>query len=172
MIRALQEIATVNDWNERKELMRTYLSSNEPLPEAAVRRAFVDDRYASMLVLSRGNPALLHVLLSARANAHYRQKRDTPRRSVALAAKALSSVARWAAGGFATLPAEQVAARLDVCHACPMLGPPPETLAYGIKLSSEVDMRTCQACGCVVRRKAKLPHERCPQDRWPQMASS
>ncbi|HYN46990.1 MAG TPA: hypothetical protein VES64_09895 [Allosphingosinicella sp.] len=158
-------------WSERKEALRKLLLYDRPLPEGAARRAFADDRFASLLLLSRGSPPLLLTLLRSPANRPYAKRRlpGVPA-PIGLALKATASLARWAAGGFETLPAEAVDARLDVCRTCPMLGPPPETMVYGLKLSTEIDMSVCRACGCVVRRKAKLPHERCPQGRWPDAA--
>ncbi len=168
MIPALESLAG-GGWAARKEALRGLLLLDRPVPEGAARRAFADDRFATLLLLSRHHPDLLQQLIEAPANRRYARSTALPRRpgAIRLGFKAGVSLARWAAGGFETLPAETVDARLDVCRTCPMLGPPPETVAYGLTLSSEIDMSVCRACGCVVRRKARLPHERCPQGLWP-----
>jgi phytoene dehydrogenase-like protein len=171
MIPALESLPG-SRWPARKEALRSLLLLDRPVPEDAARRAFADDRFASLLLLSRHHPDLLQLLLEAPANRRYARSDKPPRQrgAIRLGFKAGASLARWAAGGFATLPAEAVAARLAVCRTCPELGPPPKTIAYGLKLSAEVDMSTCRACGCVVRRKARLSHERCPKELWPAAA--
>lgn len=67
---------------------------------------------------------------------------------------AATAAVRFAAGGFHTLPAEQVAERLTICRACP---------------GYDAEAKRCLYCGCYVEIKAELPAEVCPLGKWAEV---
>ena len=54
------------------------------------------------------------------------------------------------------------AKRFETCLACPNLASPPSTAIYKVIGAVDDSENVCRLCGCVVSRKAKLPHEACP----------
>ena len=166
MIAVLQRLEELTSWDEKRGELGRYLGASGPVPEGAFRRARADDRFASLLVLSRHQPDLLNRLFSAHANRAYAQRAVSPPTTLGALRKAAGSLIEWARSGFEEVGAEVFAARTVICGACPHLVAPPELLIYKLKLSTEKDMRVCDLCGCVARRKARLATERCPDGRW------
>jgi hypothetical protein len=151
------------------------LGLDAPVSAAVFTKAAGDPDYARNLALCRRTPAFRDFLL-AQAEREAAAAPDATLRfgSLELTAKAGKSFWEWARSGFATLDPAVHEARYQACLACPHLTAAPDRLAY--RLAGADRQRTCSLCGCVVARKAKLPHERCPgedperqgHDRWGQ----
>jgi hypothetical protein len=71
-----------------------------------------------------------------------------------------NSMANWAKKGFKLATSEQVAARLEVCKACPEWDG--EALA---------GTGRCRKCGCSTQAKLRLATEKCPIDKWGPVVS-
>jgi hypothetical protein len=69
---------------------------------------------------------------------------------VTRAASFTASMARFAAGGFRTVSHQTYQDRFAHCLACP-----------------HYDLGVCQRCGCWLDAKVKMPHEACPEGKWP-----
>jgi hypothetical protein len=67
-----------------------------------------------------------------------------------MAVTAAKSMAKFAKGGFETVPTEVYRARTKVCSTC----------------EHHTGLR-CRVCGCFTGAKAHLPHEDCPLGKWP-----
>jgi hypothetical protein len=67
-----------------------------------------------------------------------------------MAASFTTSMARFAAGGFRTVPHDIYQARFAHCLAC-----------------EQYDLGLCKLCGCYLDAKVRLPHEECPLKKWP-----
>lgn len=68
-----------------------------------------------------------------------------------MAVTATEAMAKFVDGGLRILPVEAHRARLDACAVCDQ--------HTGVR---------CRSCGCFTALKARLPHERCPLNRWPK----
>jgi hypothetical protein len=62
---------------------------------------------------------------------------------------------RFARAGFATTPPEALAARQDICKACP------EWDATALNNTGR-----CRKCGCSTWAKLRMATERCPLGKW------
>jgi hypothetical protein len=86
---------------------------------------------------------------------------EAPGQSTAeLVAKASKSFWEWTKSGFRVIDEATYATRIAACQACPNLIDHPDKPVYA--LVAKRDDKICAACGCVVAKKAKLPHEACP----------
>jgi hypothetical protein len=171
MIAILQRIAQSESFDAQRAALGGYLGLDAPVSGAVLRRARVDERFASLLVLSRPYLDLLNRLLNAPATLRYEAEAPPITTSRAVR-KAAGSLLAWARSGFETVDDDTYAARIATCEACPHLGAAPELIVYKLKLDSETDMRTCKRCGCVARRKARLATESCPDLRWAKKEAS
>lgn len=70
-------------------------------------------------------------------------------------ASAISAAHRFARAGFATTPPEILAARQDICKACP------EWDAQALNNTGR-----CRKCGCSTWAKLRMATERCPLGKW------
>ncbi|OFA01715.1 hypothetical protein [Duganella sp. HH101] len=169
MIPPLKAVAAAGDWSAQLRAFAELLQMEGPPPDPVLRRALADDRFASTLFMSRGQPALLRKLVASPANAAFAEAAaDAVAPPVmATVGHAVAAMGRWAASGFATLSAEQADARMAVCRQCPHYTAAPKNILYGLTFDAAVDMNICSACGCVARRKSKLASEDCPKGYWP-----
>ncbi len=169
MIPLLQRLETTGSWEMQIQELGSYLGTSTPLPDAVLRRARVDDHFASLLVLSRNQADLLERLYNAprtRVFAQENEPQPVERSTRATVRKLAGSLLEWARNGFETASDDEYASRLETCRACPELVDAPDLTIYKLKLASEKDMRVCNLCGCVARRKARLASESCPAGRW------
>lgn len=135
------------------------LGLEAPVSREVLQAAVADSGYASNLLVARGQPRFLNVLLARppRPQLAMPSLRD-------LAVSAAASLSRWACTGFSTVSEECYAARLNACAACPNLSAPPEQRQwlYTLAGASPGQRAVCSKCGCVVTTKARLTHETCP----------
>jgi tetratricopeptide (TPR) repeat protein len=68
-----------------------------------------------------------------------------------LAISAVKSMAKFLGSGAKTVSPATRQQRLQICATCP----------------HHTGLR-CRVCGCFTNLKARLPHERCPREKWPQ----
>jgi hypothetical protein len=193
-------IATLDgseSWDELRGKFGKALGLAEPVPSATLRRALLDQEFAHSLLVSRNSPHFLKRLMEDPDNIRYddfgAQELVAPRAvssatgsagarssNLELAGKAAGALLRWGKSGFTQVSAEVFARRQSACESCPHLVEAPDQLAYKISFTRKEDMRTCELCGCVAARKARLPHERCPgshptepgKDRWGESKSN
>lgn len=135
-----------------------------PAPAAVFVGALQDPDYARNLFLCRETPPLLDFLLKnpprAEPGAAAQEESARPGHStIELVAKASKSFWAWTKSGFQTVADDVYEARLAACAACPKLITHPEKAAYALVGAND---KICADCGCVVAKKAKLPHETCP----------
>ncbi len=64
------------------------------------------------------------------------------------------AVVRFAAGGFRMVPLSVLEERLGICSGCE-------------RKTTVAGMDICNACGCSLSIKARMPGEFCPLGRWP-----
>ena len=167
MIAVLQRLEATGSWDVQLQELGRYLGWTAPLPGAVLRRARVDDFFASLVVLSRNQPDLLEQLFNAPRTRAFEQHEQPQRPTAATVRKLAGSLLQWARNGFETVDEDEYAQRIETCLGCPELVAAPDTALYKLKLSTETDMRVCRLCGCVARRKARLGSESCPANRWP-----
>ncbi|MQA19851.1 hypothetical protein [Rugamonas rivuli] len=174
MIAPFKAVAAAGDWSAQLHALAELLQMDVLPPGQVLRRALADDRYASNLFMSRGQPTLLRKLLASPGNAAFAEAAVAADSADIAAVPALATVGhavaamgRWAASGFATLSVDQAEARMAVCRPCAHYTAAPKNLLYGLTFDAAVDMNICSACGCVARRKAKLASEDCPKGYWP-----
>ena len=72
-----------------------------------------------------------------------------------MARSVATSAVKWAKSGFKTVTPEQLQARLDICKGCDLW----DGAAFA-------DTGRCKKCGCSTQAKLRLPHEKCPIDKW------
>jgi len=141
------------------------LGLDGPVAPAVFAKAVNDPDYARNLILCREAPAFRDFLIAqAVASAPPADRPAGEHGDLELAAKAAKSFWEWTRSGFATLTADEYAARFAACLACPNLVAAPERLIYRLAgAEGAADrQRVCALCGCVAARKAKFPHEHCP----------
>jgi len=68
---------------------------------------------------------------------------------------ALSAGAKWASAGFRATPQETLAAREEICRACP------EWDAAALNGTGR-----CRQCGCSTWAKLRMATESCPLAKW------
>lgn len=128
------------------------------------------------LLVAKDDPQMLHIVLeSVASDCRVRvqgevppfQREDDARpaseriSSVALAGRAAGALLGWARDGFRHASAQEVARRLAVCATCPHRRRIRMDGMYRF-LSSLKEDDICTLCGCVLRRKAALESESCP----------
>jgi len=141
--------------------MGELLRLGRPVSESVFLGALQDPDYAHNLMACRDAPPLLDFLLK---NPPQTDGPDpqSGHSTLDLVSKASKSFWEWARSGFGLVDDATYTKRFETCLACPNLASPPSTAIY--KMIGAVDDRKkiCKLCGCVVSRKAKLPHEACP----------
>lgn len=186
----LENLTAAGSMPEVRQRFAQFLGLDDPLPDPVIHRALSDRPFLHNLIVSRGSPQFLRVLISDPKNAAFPEPpasaaelevpggaaeggeapthpraEDLPG-SFRLAARAAGALARWGAAGIVRVESEVFEQRWSTCQACPHLVEPPKRMAYRISESlapRQADPRVCSACGCVAQRKARLPTERCPR---------
>lgn len=161
------------DLDEARAELRAVLGLEREVPVAVARRAVLDPVYLHRLLVSRSSRPMLERILADPGNARF-DTRPPPEDAGApqppapehstgeLARKAAGALAGWAKAGFALASLETVEKRLAACEACPHLAAAGAQLAYRLLPGGGERKSVCSLCGCVVRHKAKLPNESCP----------
>lgn len=145
------------------------LRLGRPVPEEVFVGAVQDPDYARNLFVCREAPPLLEFLLKNPPRRPEAEHDEAAQRStLELVAKASKSFWEWTKSGFSVVDEETYAKRFGVCLACPNLVAPPSSVVYKLVGASDDRNKICRLCGCVASRKAKLPHEACP-DAHPEL---
>ncbi|MBF9264060.1 hypothetical protein [Paracidovorax cattleyae] len=183
----LENLTTAGSMPQVRQRFAEFLGLDDPLPDPVIHRALSDRPFLHNLIVSRGSPQFLQILISDPKNAAFprppegllgieepadpdvqdpAEAKALPG-SLRLAARAAGALARWGAAGIVRVEPEVFEQRWSSCQACPHLIEPPERVVYKITSSlaarQQADARVCAACGCVAQRKARLPTERCPR---------
>lgn len=158
------------------------LGLNGPVAPEVFAKAVYDPEYARNLIMCRETPVFRDFLLDQARGWTPPADDVATHGSLELAAKAAQSFWAWTKSGFTLLDETAYAERFNTCLACPNLMTPPDRLIYRIAgAGADADRRRiCGLCGCVASRKARLPHERCPDpdpqrpglNRWGQTLSA
>jgi hypothetical protein len=152
-------------WDEQRAEFGRLLGLAEPVPDAVLRRALADQRFAYYLLSFRGRTDMLDRFFRAPATQAYAAAPVARQSGRELAANAARALARWGKSGFALASSEVYERRLTACLGCDQLSAPPRSLLSRITAPSAGDRaegRVCGACGCPVTRKAGLQSESCP----------
>ena len=186
----LEHLTAAGSMPEVRQRFAQFLGLDDALPDRVIHRALSDRPFLHNLIVSRGSPQFLQILISDPKNAAFPEPPasvaeleaptsaaeggDAPADATAedlpgsfrLAARAAGALARWGAAGIVRVEPEVFEQRWSACQACPHLVEPPRRMVYRISESlapRQADPRVCSACGCVAQRKARLPTERCPR---------
>ena len=198
----LNNLTAAGSMPEIRRRFAEFLGLEEPLPDLVIHRALAERPFLHHLIICRGSPRFLQILIQDPKNAQYSHPPATVTETTTsstplsddavdrdasgnwrLVAKAAGALARWGAAGIARVEPEVFERRWSACLACPHLVSPPELMVYklsGALSARQTDRRVCSACGCVAQRKAKLPTEHCPRpdpaqsglNRWGEALSS
>jgi hypothetical protein len=156
------------------------LRLDKPVPDAVYLGALHDHDYARNLFLCSGAPPLLDFLMRNPPGVPgqgAQAQDDQDYSSLELVAKASKSFWAWTKSGFKLVDEAVYERRLSACRACPKLITHPEKAAYALVKESD---KICSSCGCVVTKKARMPHETCPVadpdrpglNRWGELITS
>jgi hypothetical protein len=186
MIAELQTLSESGSWEVMRIGLARFLGVAGPVPDQVLRRAIADDHFAHYLIVCRGEPTTLEMLLRDPKNEAYSVTGGAgvgmasgaateqalrpavvaapraPASSIGLVAKAAGSFARWAAAGFTQVDRAEFDRRYGICLACSHLTTPPDLAAYRLAPDVGDDRRICDACGCFATAKARRTNERCP----------
>jgi len=183
VITALLEARETESWDDLRARVGEVLSLEGPVPGPVLRRMLAEPAFARDVLTCRSAPAFLAVLFADHRNAAYADEpapapapapaspsAEAPastgaaeRSNTELLKSAAGALLRWGKTGFSTVDAATFQRRWGACQGCPHLqAAPADRAVYRVKLSSDVDGRVCDACGCVASRKARLPSESCP----------
>lgn len=158
----LTDIKQITDINEACRHYGELLGLERPVTENVLYAALEDEDYARNLLLARRTPPLLELLM-LQAPAKKIKTPEAPGFSnVQLIGKAAKAFIDWGKTGFSTVTDEVYEKRMTACNGCDQLSSPPDQLVYKISLKKGEDKRTCNSCGCVVSRKARLVNDTCP----------
>jgi len=136
------------------------LGIGRPVPEDVFLAVVHDPEYARDLFTCRGAAPFLDFLLSnPPAIAQPTAEDGSEHTTVELMAHATKSFWEWTTSGFRIVDDATYDKRMNACNACPYLIDPPGTAVYSLVGARS---KICKRCGCVVSKKAKLPHESCP----------
>jgi hypothetical protein len=150
----------------RSEFARL-LGLDAPVDDGVLQAALDDESYASGLLDSRRDPAMLQRLLASPPALP--QDDAKPPSAFLLARRATFALARWARTGFATVDTVQLERRQAACRACPHReAPAVERDAPRTTVAQALG--SCGLCGCPLARKTRMASERCPDthtlNRW------
>lgn len=181
----LGDMSKATSVEQLRQQMGEFLQLEHPVTERAALACVLQPDYARRLLAARGHPAMLAHLLAAapqvdRRHSRFRfQAEDAPARtdglsSAQLIADASKSILRWAVSGFAPVDDATYERRLNACAGCEHLTRPDDRLIYKLATAFDASRSVCGLCGCVVAKKARVPHETCPgtdpnddrQTRW------
>ena len=158
----------------RQEIASQLGLSPDQLTEAVTERILADPLFLHHLDACRDDPEMLGILLNEPSSGHS----DQPNKPTTgeLLTRASTTLARWAAGRFSRVSAQEYQRRLTVCRSCPHLSVPPENMLYRCIGASRDVKSICGLCGCDVTKKAWLATEQCPdkqfgkEGRWESIA--
>lgn len=171
---SLNQLSKAASVDELRERMAEVLGLPHPVEERATLACVVYPDYARRLLAARGQPDMLEYLLTAapkidrqhprfRPTAESAEQADGARLSSArLVTEASKSLLRWAASGFTPVDEATYERRLAACRRCEHLRKPDDRLLYRIATAFDASKSVCGLCGCVVAKKARVPHEACP----------
>jgi hypothetical protein len=170
--------ADAGTWPDQRAELGRLLGLDGPVPDAVLRRAVAEQRFAYYLLSFRGRPDMLGRFFRAPATLAYELEDPglaesspaargaaAPQRNGELVRGAATALARWARSGFVRASTEVYERRLAACLRCDQLALPPQSLLSRIAAPGPEDRaagRACGACGCPVTRKASLASESCP----------
>lgn len=164
--------ATAGSWADQRAELGRLLGLAGPVPDAVLRRALADQRFAYHLLAVSGRPEMLERFFRAPATLAYAEPADQADRadkvgqtSLELARTATRALARWARSGFVRTDPQVYQRRLAACLRCDQLAEPPRSVLAAIAAPGAGDRaegKVCGACGCFVTRKAGLASESCP----------
>ncbi len=171
----LNQVLQDTDFEQARQRLAELINLDAAAPAAVTRRALLDKRFATYLMLTRDSPQLQQVLLNDPRTREYDQDADTApaesstdapqqlRTNSELLAQASRSMLHWGKAGFKRIDDTQRARRWAVCQSCSQLTDPPETMLYqGLRLLTGGDTKICAACGCAANKKVGIPTENCP----------
>lgn len=154
------------------------LGLEAPVEERVLVAAVNHPSYASNLLVARGAPDMLAMLLASPPA----PSPQPPPTTADLLRHGAEALARWAATGFTTVDPETKRRRLEACEACPHLKSPASQHALLRSLAGTAAGRrnVCSLCGCPVPRKASMASETCPAphptepglNRWSEPATT
>jgi hypothetical protein len=166
---AEQAVADPGTWSDQRADLGRLLGLGGPVPDAVLRRAVAEQRFAYYLLSFRGRPDMLDRFFADPATLAYGvagSARSVARqRNGELVRSAATALARWAKSGFIRASPEVYERRLAACLGCDQLSLPAQSLLSRIAAPGPADRaagRACGACGCPVTRKASLASESCP----------
>lgn len=154
--------------------LRDWLSTQAPISDQVLAALLISPRYAHKLGSLRDYPQAVEHLLAHPPLAPLtildgigREPRPAePPGDASLAVKAGASALRWIGEGLRLADGPVRERRWAACMACPHMADPPARLTYRVAGAMAGSKKICRLCGCNVRIKGRLPHERCP-DRDP-----
>ncbi|WP_148669197.1 hypothetical protein [Burkholderia pyrrocinia] len=175
----LGDMSKATSVEQFRQQMGEFLHLEHPVTERAALACVLQPDYARRLLAARGHPAMLEHLLAAapqvdRRHSRFRfQAEDAPASdgaparmdglsSARLVAEASKSLLRWAVSGFTPVDDATYERRLNACVGCEHLTRPDDRLIYKLATAFDASRSVCGLCGCVVAKKARVPHEACP----------
>lgn len=170
----LQDTSTLD---EAQQLLGEMINLGQPASPLVTQRALVDPQYAFYLETTQHIPELQDKLLRDPRNETFGSEghggvgitdelRSVVPKSgnIELISRATKAFVGWGKTGFRLAEKNLVDARLKACGQCEFLTDPPKTVIYqGIQVVTGKDEKICSACGCFIKRKAKVPSEKCPK---------
>jgi hypothetical protein len=193
----LTDLKQMTDIQEACLSFGQLLGLSTPVPEEVLYAAMEDEDYARNLLLSSRNPQLLGHLLRhpvpvtmtvpvtvkeplTGSPATPGSPQPAPPGNLQLIGKAAKALIDWGKTGFSIVADEVYERRLAACERCDQLEEAPDQFIYKISLKKGENKRTCQSCGCVVSRKARLVSDTCPLadpehpgfNRWGEVSAS
>jgi hypothetical protein len=131
------------------------------LTESVLTRITEDPFYLHHLEVCRTDPMMLDLLLGPEAD----DGGSAAIRTGELLSRASIAMARWAASGFGRVSDDVYEQRMAACQGCEHLSLPSASKLYRLTGTAR-EKTVCGLCGCDVRRKSRLPTEKCPDGRW------
>jgi hypothetical protein len=160
-----------------RELSDVLGASGLEVSDAVLKRVSQEPVLLHHLVVTQQDPELLrYAVLALEAATAREQEQARPRAagsgetapavgSGEIMVRAATALGRWVGSGFRKTDAVQAESRLRRCAACPHLREIDVTGAYRLLSSAKRDL-ICNLCGCLVRNKARLVTETCPDTSW------
>jgi len=170
-----QDPQSPEEFNAAAARLGEELGLDGPAPAMATQRAMKDPDFVRALKALRKFPELRDQMLAAPETARIRKPGDTlpphepqsddaPPSAAQLAAKAAGAVLKWGMDGLQPAQPWVIERRLAACNACNFQVPAPDTLAYrGAKVLAGKDATICKVCHCLIKTKAAISTEACPE---------
>jgi hypothetical protein len=167
MMQELLKIDGTESWEDLCTRLGKTLGLDQPVSSSVMRRVMDDPLYAHDLLSCRNTPGFLKVLLHDPRNEAYKPPvQIAEKTTLQLLSKASSALFKWGKAGFSTVDEETYQRRFNTCLQCVHLVEPPDKLLYRLMTSGKPNEKICNLCGCVAAKKARLPTESCPAQRW------